>query len=259
VLAVGLAHAASADPARVSHPARAPQEPCQSVGFKTSDELSIRADFYPARANGQLAPAAILIHDAGGTRAQLGDLASRMQRQGFAVLALDLRGHGDSGGRATDWRELDDAGRKTLWAFATRDVEAAAQWMRGQKGIHTTNLSMIGVGAGCALAVRHAARDENVRCVALLAPNPADYGYDVAAELFDLEGLPTLVMTPRGASNETERMVENANAKNGGTPYIEVEFSGSKVETVLQDKRMPTVVAKWLKDRATPQRSSRGR
>ena len=49
--------------------------------------------------------------------------------------------------------------RVTAEAVAT--IEAAAAWLRGQKGVHKTNLSVVGLGSGCALAVRHAARDEN--------------------------------------------------------------------------------------------------
>ena len=49
-------------------------------------------------------------------------------------------------------------------------MAAAAKFLRTQKGVHTANLTVIGLGAGSSLALRHAQDDENVRSTVLLNP-----------------------------------------------------------------------------------------
>ena len=166
------------------------------VQVKTQDDLTLAGDFYASGRKGT-APAALLVHDAGADRSQLTKVAERLQRTGFAVLAIDLRGHGESKGENLDWSGLTESERAATWTFATRDLEAGADWLRKQEGIHRTNLSLVGAGSGCALAVRHASRDENVRCVTLLAPRSENFGFDVASDIHEIEGLPTLVVAGR--------------------------------------------------------------
>lgn len=227
-------------------------EPGERVEVRTSDDLKLTGSYFEAKGRSdQLAPGCVLVHDAGGDRRQMDDVADRLQRLGFAVLALDLRGHGDSRTAGLDWSALDEGARSALWALAARDVEAGARWLAKVKGVHSTNLSLVGFGAGCALAVRQATRDENVRCIALLGPRSREFGFDVEADLKDLGGLPTLVLAPRPAE-ETQRMVEAANQVSH--PYIELVLCTSKTPSVLEDKKTPAKVASWVKDMATPKK-----
>ena len=133
-------------------------ENAETVTIETRDELALSARYFAPRSKKQLAPAALLVHDAGGSRTQLMAIAERLWKSNFAVLVVDLRGHGASRTEHCDWKHLDEESRGKLWAIATRDLEAAASWLRKRKEVHSTNLNLVGAGAGCALAVRHAAR-----------------------------------------------------------------------------------------------------
>lgn len=141
----------------------------ETVDIKVSATMKLKASFFVPKSD-ERAPAALLIHDAGSDRKSMADLAERMWKAGYAVLTIDLRGHGDSiCDESKDYRTLDtDKDRKAMWAFAYRDIESAARWLRSNKRVHSSNLNMIGNGSGCALAARHAARDENVRTVTLM-------------------------------------------------------------------------------------------
>jgi dienelactone hydrolase len=219
------------------------------VQIKTEDDQTLVASFYKP-ASGR-APAVILVHDAGASRVQLEPFAERLSKQGFGVLTLDLRGHGASKSAKLDWAKLSDGDRMKTWSFAPRDVDAAASWILAQPNIHSTSLSLVGCGAGCALAVRHAKRDENVVCMALLAPDIQNYGFDVRADIQALEGLPTYVVTSK--DDEAERMALEANASSGN-PYIELFIAPPKLATPLEDKSLPTKVSKWVTDRAMPKK-----
>lgn len=221
----------------------------ESVEIKASDGQVVRATFHKPSA--PRSPGVLLIHDAGSDRAQLDPVAERLSKQGFGVLAIDLRGHGATKSEKLDWERLSESERKATWSFAQRDVDAAAAWLLANPSIHNTSLSLVGYGAGCALAVRHAKADENVQCLVLLSPNPQDYGFDVRADIQSLEGLPTYVVTSKDA--QAERMAQEANASSG-SPYVELFISPPKLSTPLEDKGLPSRVAKWLAEKTMPKK-----
>jgi len=230
------------------------QEPVD-VRIRTSDAQELAATFFaPQRKKSQQgnpAPGVLLIHDAGGNRHELDDIATRLQKSGFGVLTVDLRGHGDSRSESNDWSKLGEAARSRLWALATRDVAAASTWLLSQGEVHSTNLSLVGLGSGCALAVRQARRDENVRCVVLMAPRSLDFGFDVASDLQKIEGLPTYVLAAKDDEG-ARAMVATAN---GDThPFVELEYAAARLKSVLEDRKTPGKIAHWMKGYAMPKR-----
>ena len=221
----------------------------ETVSIRTEDDLTLAGTFYLPRKG--RAPAVVLVHDAGADQSQLTEIAERLQKLGFGVLALDLRGHGSSKSDGIDWETMDDEARSSLWQRAPRDIEAASEWILGRSEIHSTNLSLVGYRAGCALVVRHAERDENVMCMALLSPRASERGFDVEGTLQSVGGLPTCVVDLR--NDETERLVTEANSRTR-KPYIEHLIVAPKEESVLADKSTPSKVAKWINETAAPKK-----
>ncbi len=72
-------------------------ENSEEVTFFTADQVELAGTFYPG-AKGAKSPSVILLHQLKGSRGDKGwrDLAESLQKKGFAVLAFDFRGHGDS-------------------------------------------------------------------------------------------------------------------------------------------------------------------
>ena len=70
----------------------------QKMLFETFDKVQIQGAWYPSAADGNKSPCVILLHKIGGNHMQEGweALAQVLQEKGFAVLAFDFRGHGDS-------------------------------------------------------------------------------------------------------------------------------------------------------------------
>jgi len=225
--------------------------PPENVEIKTNDGVKLAASFYKPS---ERAPAVLVLHDAGGSRAQVEPFAERLQKQGFGVLTVDLRGHGGSKTDKLDWDKLSEDEKKSTWSFAPRDVDAAAAWVLAQQNIHSTSLSILGVGSGCALAVRHAKNDENVVSLALLAPHTQDFGFDVRADIKALAGLPTFLAAPK--DDEAERMAIDANTSSGN-PFVEFVLAPAKGTTVLEDKKLPMRVAAWLGEKALPKKGKK--
>ena len=222
----------------------------EKVQIKTSDDVRLAATYYSPRKN-ERAPAVLLVHDAGGAQDQLASIAESLNKKGFGVLTIDLRGHGDSKAVRLDWEDLGEDGRAALWQLAPRDIDAAATWILGQKDIHSTNLSIVGYRAGCALAARHAEQDENVIAMALLQPKSKDFGFDVEKTIQNVHGLPTYVLAQRNP--DVERMVTEANSKSN-KPWITWDTVAAKPETVLDDRKTATKVSGWLAEVALPKK-----
>src|SRR5207253_9147565 len=99
----------------------------KQVTFKTSDGVEIAADYYaPASGEKNHAPLAVLIHMYPATRTSWAPLVPQLSDRGFAVVAYDIRGAGDS----TKPEKLNLASRYKkrdtgLFADAWHDAEAA--------------------------------------------------------------------------------------------------------------------------------------
>ena len=66
------------------------------VEFTTSDGVQIVGDFYLPKKPVEKLPAVILLHMYDSNRRAWDTLAPELQKAGLAVLAIDLRGHGES-------------------------------------------------------------------------------------------------------------------------------------------------------------------
>ena len=220
----------------------------ETVVLRTEDKQKLRGTFYVPKSKKDRAPAALLVHSAGADRSEMKVLAELLQKRGFGVLAIDLRGHGESVNKELDWSTMDEEGRERAWAYALRDIEAGAEWLRGRKDIHTSNLTVVGSGTGCTLAVRHAVNDENARAVVLISPRSEQLGFNVLRDLRDLGGLPTLIVAEKESHDEARRMTEASHKSNGGDEYIEVCYLKCKAEKMLTDKRMKSNVGNWLRE-----------
>lgn len=235
-------------------PASSLPDVASAVSFKTKDKQLLSGSYYaPKRRKGSSpAPAALLLHDAGESRDDLESVAVYLHKKGFAVLTVDLRGHGASATDEMDFEKADDKSRSTLWGLSTRDVDAAADFLLEQDGVHATNLSIVGVGAGGTLAVRRALDDENVRAVVLIEPEVNAFGYNLADGLADLGGLPTMILMPKSEKAVAARLQSAAHGANGGLEYVEVTSLKCKAGEALSDKRLRSASAAWLRKQAMP-------
>jgi pimeloyl-ACP methyl ester carboxylesterase len=273
----GLAFGSAADPCQtqqvVTQPSATPtarpaprgapgfgEVPFERVLIKTKDSLTLVGSFYAPPRSKQSAPGALLIHDAGGSRAELVGLAERLQRQGFGALVLDLRGHGESATSDCSWTKLGEKERASLWAFAVRDVHAAADWLLGQSAIHSANLSLVGYRAGTTLAARHAKSDENVRSLTLLSPPPqgATLGFDLVKDLDDLAGLP-IYMAFSKEEESTSKMLEGPDKRKGDLEFLQIAIFKCPGTELLEDKKLTADVSKWIQERASPSKGSASR
>jgi len=106
-----------------------PHDPFE-VTFPTSDGVTLVATWKPA-ASGSSAPAVLLLHAFSRERPDVAGVAEAFSARGFATLAVDLRGHGESTRKGGARVSLGASLQTSPNAFP-RDVEAACAWLRAR-------------------------------------------------------------------------------------------------------------------------------
>lgn len=133
----------------------------ESVSFLTSDGVRIRAAWYAA--GKQRGPAVICLPMWMSDRSAYRDLAQRLVTAGISVLAVDLRGFGES--------TQDAQGRKVAPnRLAGPDVEAAFAFLRTRSDVDPARIGIIGASYGASNAIIFAAKQPGVKLVVLLSP-----------------------------------------------------------------------------------------
>lgn len=227
-----------------------------AVSFTTDDKQLIKGSYYAPKKSkkGHAAPSVLILHDAGKSREEMSDLSEYLHKRGFAVLTIDLRGHGDSETEKVSFEKADEKLKESLWALSSRDVDAASEFLSDQKSVHSSNMSIVAFGAGASLAVRRAAVDNNVRALVLVSPAPNAFGYNLVNGVSELGGLPTLLMSTADHREESRRLQEAAHKENNGLEYVDITPLKSDAESVHEDKRLKSGMGSWLHEHAMPKK-----
>jgi alpha-beta hydrolase superfamily lysophospholipase len=136
--------------------AAVPPRASQRVTFRADDGVTLAAAWYEPAS--RPAPAVILVHMLQKSRRDWDQLATRMAGEGLGVLAVDLRGHGESQGGAQDYTAM------------VQDVRAARRYVSSRADVTPGKIGIAGASIGATLAVLAAADDSGVASVALLSP-----------------------------------------------------------------------------------------
>lgn len=216
--------------AAVAAPASAADRPIQ---LRAADGTTLTATLYEAVASP--APAVVLVHMLTRTKEDWRAFAGRLQAAGATALAIDLRGHGGSGGSAAPS------------AAMALDVQAAVAWLGARGEVRQGAIAVVGASLGATLAVMAAAESPSVRGVVLLSPASEYRGVRLDTGLRKYGGRPLLVV----ASAEDPYALRTARGMaNGEVPTRELRVSpvpahGSHL--VDRDPEMAAVLLDWLR------------
>lgn len=112
--------------------------PATEIRLTTSDRVAIAASYW--RADDPTAPAILLLHGNGGNRRDMVDMATWLAGEGYSVLSIDMRGHGQSSPKSKSFGYLE-----------AHDAHAALAWLRQQHP--ASKLGAIGFSLGGAASV----------------------------------------------------------------------------------------------------------
>ena len=124
--------------------------PHEEVHFETADGLTIYGSYVPST-NGATV---IVAHGSGGARHRPADHVQMLVRNGYGVLAIDSRGHGESDGTTN-----------ALGWGAYRDITAAAEYLATRPEVDSARIGVLGISMGAEGALDAATRAAPVAAV----------------------------------------------------------------------------------------------
>jgi fermentation-respiration switch protein FrsA (DUF1100 family) len=128
----------------------------EAVKFTTYDDVELAANLYLPEAGEGWADGIIVCHGFGSCKESYVDFGERASGMGFAVLAMDLRGHGESQG------EMD--------GNLFNDVAAALLYLQSRPEVNPTSISIRGASMGGWLAIHTAAHLIDITSVVAYCP-----------------------------------------------------------------------------------------
>lgn len=157
----------------------------QRVTIEAVDGLELVGNFYlPTVESDEPAPAILMMHHHSSKKEAWlqSDAISPFLAAGYAVLAVDLRGHGESG-------------RRQDWELAFDDTQRWLTWLGEQPAVNPEALSIVGASIGGDLGLNVMAEDERVRAIVVLSPAVEVQGITTADAVEAIAGRPVFLVT----------------------------------------------------------------
>ncbi len=119
--------------------------------LSTKDNANVAITYFKAT-GGQDAPVVVMLHGKGGSRQVWKAYAEALQKADFAVVTVDLRGHGEStggGGAAAAGKKADTSapGKREYAAMVAGDMEAVKNFLRDEHQLKQLNMNKLAIVA----------------------------------------------------------------------------------------------------------------
>lgn len=225
VTAAGSAPAAAADPGTI---------------IKTFDLVELHASFEMPVGIPAPVPAVLLLHGYGEDRFVWTKFSKELLTRGFAVMTLDLRGHGQSRTKNGVTIQASPAWRTDVHQFPV-DVDPALDWLKSRPRVDSRKIVVIGTDVGANLALIASGRFPEVRAAVAINPK-RDESLALAGSAHDFQPRSTLVIVPDQAEGDRIKADVRLPSK-----VIVVSHSGGTAEW-LADKQVTDAIFQWLKD-----------
>ena len=228
----------------------------EDVRIPAADGMLLAATVY--RASSDYAAGLLLLHGLGSNRQAWEPLAFQARQAGFTILAVDLRGHGEStrspNGEAVTHRRFGPED----WQRVSGDVATAKAALLGF-GADPDNIAFIGADIGANLALQCAAADAGVEAVVLLSPALSQNGIDAERAIESYGNRPCLLVCAEGDSYAA---LSCATLKKQAPGFIDLQmYAGSAHGTDLL-AAMPLAtdqILLWLKEIIGPEAAAMNR
>lgn len=224
--------------------------PGMPVELKTQDGWNLAAQYLPAKEN---KPTFILLHETGRGKESWYYLAKAMARRGIGMIAVDLRGHGNSQnpppGAEAHWRKFRAEKNLNDWISMVQDVDAAMAYLK-DAGVPAQSIGLGGADVGSSIALRYAAIHKDIRGIFMLSPG-LSYREVLTVNAMRLYGKRPILMIV-GADDKrsmAETPILYQFAKNAAGPENAILLNVERehgARMLLVNKGLITKVVEWM-------------
>ncbi len=207
--------------------------------FKTFDLVELHASFALPTGVPAPIPAVLLLHGYGEDRSVWKDFSKELLNRGWAIMALDLRGHGES--RLKNQRPVEASldWRTNLHEFPV-DLDPALDWLKSRPRVDNSKIVVMGFDVGANLALIASGRFREVRTAVAIKPN-LDESLALAGSAQDFQPRSTLIVVTN--QSEADRL---KGAVKAPSRTIIAPHTGGTVDWIA-DKQVQDAIFQWLK------------
>ncbi|GBD98196.1 alpha/beta hydrolase family protein [bacterium BMS3Abin07] len=151
-----------------------------------------------------------------------------LSARGITVLAIDMRGHGESrtGPDGRDNLERVLKRDPSLFKKMHLDAEAAVRYLQNKEGISPDHTGLIGASIGCSVAIQTAvARNVKVDAVVVMTPGKKYLGVPTMKHIEKWPGIPLLILSSREEAGKGALSIYKK-LKHGGAELVLFDEEG---------------------------------
>lgn len=183
------------------------------------------SDGYPLAAvvhapNGPPTAGVVLLHMYRHDKENWAPLVPHLVSRGFAAIAIDLRGHGDSrmGADGSDNQPRVLGRDPVLFNEMHLDAAAAVRWLQKKYDLPPGKIALIGASVGCSVALQFAAQGTFIPAAVVLMTPGLDYlGIPTDKHLKSWPDRPLLVLSSEEEADKGARTIARTLATRGAS------------------------------------------
>ena len=208
--------------------------------LSTFDLVKLKASFEMPQGVPAPIPAVLLLHGFGENRKVWEGFRKQLLERGWAVMSLDLRGHGDSVIKNQRPLQASPDWRRNPREFPL-DVDPALDWLKKQARLNSSKIVVVGYDVGANLALLSSGKFKEVRTVVAVNPSLPE-SLEMAGSAQDFRPRSALVVTANAAAGEPVK-------PHVREPYrlLTQPVAGGTAQ-VFQEKTLTDAIFQWLKE-----------
>jgi dienelactone hydrolase len=208
--------------------------------LQTFDLVKLKASFEMPRGVPAPIPAVLLLHGYGEDRKVWQGFKAQLLERGWAVMSLDLRGHGDSKTKNQRPITASPEWRSNSHEFP-QDIDPALDWLKKQARLDSRKIVIVGYDVGANLALVSSGKFVEVRSVVAVKPNLQE-ALAMAGSAQDFHPKSALVFTGNAAEGtEIAGYLKE--------PFRQVTLTGTGgTAQLFESKALVDTVFQWLKE-----------
>lgn len=220
----------------------------KDVEFHTKDSRIIKAKIiYEQSASQKQLPTVLLLHSIGYSSEDWGGLIATLNKAGFAVIAMDLRGHGqsvyDTNFHKKSWPYFTN---KTYQKFPSDVLGILSQTQQQVKNLNLKNMAIVGADLGANSAVLAAVKMKiKPKTMVLISPLVTFKGLYIPVVLTNLN-MPILTMTSKKDRISLASQKTLAKFSQGGFYAQNYPNGGMGMLMIKVNPSMASDITKWI-------------
>jgi alpha-beta hydrolase superfamily lysophospholipase len=213
----------------------------QRVALRTDDGATLAAMWYEPSA--RPAPAVILVHMLHRSRRDWDSFAHRLAGEGIGVLAVDLRGHGES-----QRYSMPEPAAESGYAPMALDVRAGRRYLASRTDVIQSRIGVAGASIGANLAVIAAAADSSLVSLALLSPSLDYRGLRIEQAVKKIGNRPILLVAGSDDAYAARSARELQKAGGGGAREVVIlDHAGHGTTMLSRDENLAGRLVDWFR------------